>query len=82
MKLKDYFTKEMYLAALLISHNGFVLSGSIKEDDGVHFLIKYKDETFLQDLLDKFRNYTAMVNLSKLKTSLFKLRKELDKHRS
>jgi hypothetical protein len=81
IKFKDFNTKEFYLAALLISYNGFVLSGSVKKNDGVYFLVKYKDEEFLQDLLNKFRSYTAMVNLSKLKTSLTKLRKELDKYK-
>lgn len=79
--MDNFKTRDLYLAALLISHNGFKLIGSEKKTDGVYFEVETKNQKLFQALIEKFNNYTATVNLIKLKKSLSILRRELDKHR-
>jgi hypothetical protein len=78
--MKNYKTKDFYLAALLMS-KGFKLIGSEKQTHAVFFEIEYDNEEKLQKLINDFVNFEAYVNLGKLVKMQALLRRELDKYR-
>lgn len=79
--MNTYKTKDFYLSALLMC-KGFKLTGSEKRENGVYFEIEYDNEDKLINLVNKFLNFEAYVNLGKLIKVQSLLRRELDKYRN
>lgn len=76
--MKTYKGKDFYLCCMLKSY-GFNHVGSEKKSEGVYFIFEYEDEKqeLLDNLLDDYINYRAMVNMRKFTKAMAFLREEL-----
>jgi hypothetical protein len=61
---------------------GYKYVGSHQESVGVYFHFEYDNENKLQELVNKFVNFDAHVNLGKLVKIQAFLRHELDQYRN